>query len=189
MMKNSLYLILLLTTTIFSSCDIVNSKKNKGNKVLILKVDYQTNTFTGATESYHNKKTDSFTLKTLYIPPSDFGCIKVNFQEINHTIFNASIIWNGKGKIESPSTFNPSSNYKKVQEKNIVNPINGFENIFAENFKLDDYTPIWLAIQNLEIVRDYLANNPKEKVKLFLYTPSVGLGNPAEWEWIIFLKN
>jgi len=46
-----------------------------------------------------------------------------------------------------------------------------------------------MSVQSLVKVREYLSKNPKTPVKLFLYTPSVGAGNPEDWDWIIFLKN
>jgi hypothetical protein len=52
-----------------------------------------------------------------------------------------------------------------------------------------NYLPIWLSIQNKIKVREYLASNPNATVKLFLFSTRVGLGNPVEWDWIIFLKN
>ena len=27
-----------------------------------------------------------------------------------------------------------------------------------------------------------------QKVKLFLYKPSVGMGDPLDWDWIVYLK-
>ena len=36
-------------------------------------------------------------------------------------------------------------------------------------------------------VRDLLSSNPEQKVQYFLYRPSVGEGNPADWKWILFL--
>ena len=52
-----------------------------------------------------------------------------------------------------------------------------------------DYSSIWNSISNLEIVNNYLNTNPNGKINLFLYTPSVGIGNPADWDWYIILKN
>ena len=51
------------------------------------------------------------------------------------------------------------------------------------------YNEVWTSVQSLVKVRQYLYSNPNASVKLFLYTPSVGIGNPAEWDWIIFMKN
>ena len=48
---------------------------------------------------------------------------------------------------------------------------------------------IWNSINNLEVVSDYLDSNPNGKINLFLYTPGVGIGDPAYWDWYVFLKN
>jgi hypothetical protein len=42
---------------------------------------------------------------------------------------------------------------------------------------------------NILKVRQYLISNPTGVVHLYLYTPSVGFGNPADWKWIILMKN
>jgi hypothetical protein len=46
-----------------------------------------------------------------------------------------------------------------------------------------------MKVQNLVKVRQFLQSNPNQIVKLFLYTPSVGMGDPLEWDYFIFLKN
>ena len=52
-----------------------------------------------------------------------------------------------------------------------------------------DHQSIWAAIDNLETVKNYRESNPEVKISLFLYTPSVGIGNPEEWDWFVILKN
>ena len=52
-----------------------------------------------------------------------------------------------------------------------------------------DHQAIWAAIDNLEAVKNYRESNPEAKISLFLYTPSVGIGNPEEWDWFVILKN
>ena len=71
----------------------------------------------------------------------------------------------------------------------VVFPINGFENVFNPSNEVYNYDSIWLTIEKLQLVQDYLVSNPTASMKIFLYKPSVGMGNPVDWDWVIFLKN
>ncbi len=195
-------------TTLFSiafmllSCEETNIPTNQkeektklainkidGNKVLLLKVDYLTNTFEGGTELSFNKTTPTFTIKNKYVPPGDFGSIKFTYDELNETLFDGTIIWMGTGKINFPQNLLTQNEFELVKTKDIVYPSGGFENIFNPQNQTYDYGTIWQSVQVLVKVREYLNTNPTAKVKIFLYTPSVGVGNPKEWDWIIFIKN
>ena len=70
-----------------------------------------------------------------------------------------------------------------------LNYLRNGENVFNPNNSTYNYNEIWTSVQSLVKVRQYLNSNPNATVKLFLYTPSVGIGNPAEWDWIIVMKN
>jgi hypothetical protein len=54
--------------------------------------------------------------------------------------------------------------------------------------KTTDYNPVWYPVQQLIKVREYLQLNPEQTVKVYLYTPGVGVGDPEKWKWILFLK-
>jgi len=148
MNKNIFFIAVVIC--LFSSCeknDDLSKKGSTANKVLLLKVDFLTNTFEGG------------------------------------------IIWAGRGIINQPQNILPASQFDTVTTADIVNPTAGFENIFNLNNTVFDYALVWSSVQRLVKVREYLNANPNATVKLFLYTPSVGAGNPADWGWIIFMKN
>ena len=159
------------------------------DQVLILKVDYTTNTFEGAKELTFATNTADMTIKVEYEHPIDFGGIILYYKELNEILFSGSIVWLGTGGIGFPQNFVAADQFFKVNTTDFVTPVSGFENVFNPDNKTYDYTPIWSSIQNLAKVRAYLKSNPKATVKLFLYTPSVGVGNPAEWDWIVMMKN
>jgi hypothetical protein len=94
----------------------------------------------------------------------------------------------GKGEMSFPTNLIEPKNFEVAQIFNIVYP-KSFENIFNPNNQTFNYTPIWLSVQHYTKVREYLESNPQANAKIFLYTPSVGVGNPADWDWIIILKN
>ena len=58
------------------------------NKVLLLKVDYTTNTFEGGKELTFDSNTTTFSTNYQYVTPADFGSIKIFYKKIkNNRIF------------------------------------------------------------------------------------------------------
>lgn len=175
------------------SCSKVDFKKiqmNKtANKVLMLKVDYMTNTFEGGKEFTFAKSITAFTIIYEYKAPGDFGSIKLTYRELNEPLFDGTIIWEGLGKMIFPKNLQPASEFDAFITTDIVYPINGFRNVFNPGNETYDYNKVWMSIQYLVKVREYLKSNPNETVKIFLYMPSVGIGNPADWYWVVYLKN
>jgi hypothetical protein len=187
----------ILTITIFIltliSCskdndDIITPSTNQNN-VLVLKVDYNTNTFEGGKELSFSSTISNMTVINQYVPPSDFGSIKLIYQELNETLFDGTIVWNGLGQMNFPQNFLNANQFDRVLTADYVSPNSGFENVFNPNNATYNYNSIWASVQSLVKVRQYLISNPNATVKIFLYTPSVGIGNPAEWDWIVILKN
>lgn len=166
-----------------------NQVTPQSNKVLLLKVDYLTNQFEGGTETSYTTDTPAFTIKVDYIEPLDFGNIKLSYQELNETLFDGSMIWMGTGIISYPDSILPASTFTRVLTNDYISPDSGFVNLFNPQNIPYNYSQVWTSVQSLVKVREYLASNPYSPVKLFLYTPSTGPGNPAEWDWIIFMKN
>ena len=159
------------------------------NNVLVLKVDYNTNQFEGGKELSFTNTTTNMTVTNQYVSPSDFGSIKLKYQELNETLFDGTIVWNGLGQINYPQNLLDANQFDRVMTADYVTPISGFENVFNPNNSTYNYNTIWTSVQSLVKVRQYLISNPNATVKIFLYTPSVGIGNPAEWDWIIIMKN
>lgn len=171
----------------FYSCHPRDEYSN--SKLLMLKVDYLTNNFEGGKEALFLLPTSTFTIKTQYVSPGDSGNIRLIYQELDEIIFDGSIIWMGTGEIHIPQNILPANQFSHVLTSDYVYPRGGFENVFNPNEQEYDYSQIWSSVQGLVKVREYLRLNPNASVKLFLYTPSVGFGNPADWDWIIFIKN
>lgn len=186
-----LFSILLFSILISCSNDDVNSTnlQTSTNGVLMLKVDYTTNVFEGGKEFTFENSTSAMTITNEYITPGDFGNIKMIYQEINETLFDGSIIWMGLGQINFPQDVQAANQFAHVLTEDYITPPAGFENIFNLDNTTYDYNIMWSSVQSLVKVREYLTSNPNATVKVFLYTPSVGIGNPADWDWIIFMKN
>ena len=180
---------LSLVALLSVSCD--NDEQDKQDSyvssVLMLTVDYTTNTFTGGKELLFSKKSENFTISYEYAPPGDFGHIKLFYEEINEMLFYGTIIWMGLGRMEFPQNFLNANKFETVTTKDYVIPKNDFEDVFPQFETTFDYELIWNKVERLVKVREYLRSNPEQVVKMFLYTPSVGVGNPEDWYWIIFL--
>jgi hypothetical protein len=185
------YLLLFAVLFIQVSCDstpdnyVINQNPNK---VMLLKVDYETNTFEGGNETVFPSSTATFTVTNQVIPPGDFGNIKLFYSELNTKIFDGDIIWMGNGQIHFPTSFLSANQYNFINTLvPIADPV--FENVYNPDNTNYNYSEIFNAIRYLEIVNQYRASNPNATVKLFLYTPGVGVGDPTQWKWIFIIKN
>ncbi len=173
------------------------SKENNGkpspttssNNVLVLKVDYNTNQFEGGKELTFNDTSSNMSITNQFVAPADFGSIKLTYQELNEILFDGTIVWAGLGQVNYPQNLLNANQFDRVMTTDYVTPVAGFENVFNPDNTVYNYNAIWTSVQSLVKVRQYLYSNPNATVKIFLYTPSVGLGNPSEWDWFIFMKN
>jgi hypothetical protein len=166
--------------------------QDEANKVALLKVDFQTNQFEGGKE-LEFATSENFTISSTYTSPGDFGDVQLYYNELNEKIFDGTIIWMGTGEMSYPAEINLPASFVIMNENLEMPAINMFEPVmytqsayYPENI---NYAGIWNSIRNLEVVKTYRSTNPQGKINLFLYTPSVGIGNPADWDWYIFIKN
>jgi hypothetical protein len=165
--------------------------KKAVNHVLLLQVDYTTNKFEGGTEFNFSKQTNGFTIVNEYKAPGDFGWVKLIYKELNELLFEGTIHWMGTGKMIYPDKLEPANYFESTLTQDVYLPGKGFENIQHPNspdFEEEDYLNVWLAVQYLVKVREYLDANTDQQIKIFLYTPSVGVGDPLTWKWLIFLN-
>lgn len=187
----------ILSFTVFILTLISCSKENtrqassttNSNNVLVLKVDYNTNQFEGGKELTFTDTSSDMSITNQYVAPGDFGSIKFKYQELNEILFDGTIVWAGLGQVNYPQNLLNANQFDRVMTTDYVTPVSGFENVFNPDNTVYNYNAIWNSVQNLVKVRQYLYSNPNATVKLFLYTPSVGFGNPADWDWYIFMKN
>jgi hypothetical protein len=187
-------IIFILFVGLIFSCDNDSEPviQNEANKVILLKVDFLTNEFEGGLE-FEFSTSESFTISSTYNPPGDFGDIQLYYSELNEKIFDGTIIWLGSGETSYPEEINLPENFATIDENLELPESSMFETVMYDEFayypETIDYSSIWNSMRNLEIVKIYRNSNPQGKINLFLYTPSVGIGNPAEWDWYIYIKN
>lgn len=181
-------LILLFLTLFLICCTDDNEHKSRsGNTILLLRVDFTTYNFEGGHEQQISEVitgSDTIPISVNYKAPGDFGNISLYYQPTNTLLFDGSIIWMGTGKISYPKRFEPADSYARL-----VTPIekpddSRFQCLFGT--PPADYSLIWNSISRLKIVSDYLKSH--KKIGIFLYTPSVGIGNPKEWDWFLIMN-
>lgn len=162
------------------------------NKVMLLKVDYLGNVFEGGVE-LEFPDADTFTISSQYNPPGDFGDVSLYYEETGQPLFMGSIIWMGTGNMVFPCFMNMPDEFVSLVTPVPMPATDQFEKVMYDEFAFYpdpiNYAAIWDAIDDLQQVQAYRQSNPNAKVNLFLYTPSVGIGNPAEWDWYVILKN
>lgn len=179
---------------VVSACqkDGDNNDASVSKKLILLKVDYLTYDFEGGQQielAPYSNQSDTLPLTVNYVQPSDFGNLSIYYQSTNTSglVFDGSVIWAGTGARAFPTTLVADSAFTTGT------PLG---DIADSEFQLVHYDvsgqpvyydSIWNGIKNLEIV-NYCRSNNSTKMGLFLYQPSVGVGNPAEWDWYIVME-
>lgn len=178
-------LLLLIGLMILISCSKDN-EPGAPNKVLLLQVDYMTHTFEGGKEltmRANISQADTLPISVDYKPAGDFGYIALYYGPNHEMIFNGSIIWMGTGQRAYPESMEPANEFKELNDKLAMPEISRFQNFNSEP---DDYSTIWNAVCQLEIVKEYMESH--KKIGLILYARSVGFGDPNEWDWYIIMN-
>ncbi len=191
-----LLLLMLFTALSILSCSEDNDDnliaENNTNKVALLKVDFLTNAFEGGKELTF-ESSSSFTIETSYQAPGDFGSVQLMYDELDQPLFDGTIIWMGLGERLYPESLQNVGDFETISEPVEMPSEAMFENVMYSEFAYYpddlDYSLLWDSIKNLKIVEDYTSNNPNAMIKVFLYTPSVGIGNPADWDYYLILKS
>lgn len=162
---------------------------NTQEEVALLKIDYLTTTFEGGTTWTFNPHS-TFTIVPTYSAPGDFGNLKLTYQEENTQLFDGDIHWMGKGNLNYPASISAAATFATTSST-LQQPV--FEEIeysgYPSNHPTTVPSDLWQEIKDLQLVEDYLTSNPTGKIHFFLYTPSVGIGDPADWDWIVYLKD
>lgn len=196
-MKNKLLLMglcLLLMACSEETTAPLDNNPQEGNKVLMLKVDLLTSEFEGGKELTF-EEASTFTIATNYNVPGDFGDIKLKYEELDAPLFEGTIHWMGLGEISYPvidpvPSFDTIENAVAIPDEALRDVVEYIDGMPVEEWPYaPNYEEIWGAIDNLELVKEYRESNPNAKVHFFLYTPSVGVGDPADWDWFVILKN
>ena len=173
---------------------MVDSIVGKENDILVMKVDYMTFKFMGySTVKIADALSDADTIPfcTEYKDPCDFGYIKLYYgrKDSGNLLFNGSIVWAGCGKMEYPKDFVTC----RSNMMDIIYPGQSRFSFFdggSHYTVTDEYElkRIWQTITPMEAFQWYYGRTAK-KVAVYLYTPSVGMGDPADGYYLVFVEN
>ena len=168
----------------------ITASQTPTNKIMIFKVSYLNYIFKGAKEIILSNSVQTFDSLPFRITRQglDFGNITLFHKSTNDSIFDGSIIWMGSGKIKFPAKFDTSAAFVKLNYYMMIPDSTRFQFVYYVYSPTSiDFDKLWSALNNLEIVKQYLVFN--KKIAIYLYTPSLGIGNPYEWNRIVFMSN
>lgn len=171
---------------------MVNAIVGKSNDVLVMMVDYMTLNCMGYTtvkiaDELAASDTIPFCIESK--DPSDFGFVKLYYGRNvpGNLLFSGTIVWMGCGKMDYPTGF-------VMGKSNLFNipsmGENGMSYIGGGSEDLDkrEQLRIWQSVSKMESFQWFYSRTQK-KVAVYLYTPSVGMGDPADWYYLVFVEN
>lgn len=174
----------------FTESDLQETDLQK--HILISKVDYLTFRYKGfyalnVTDKLNTGNEIPFVSE--YHAPADFGYIKLFYRNTDNLLMDGTIIWAGCGELNFPDTFRaglPMDNglpYPGQSRISFINDGGHYETVTDER----DLQYIWQSVSRQKEFQHYYGNSSK-KVAVYLYTPSVGIGNPADAYYLVFTE-
>lgn len=173
-----------------------------GKDILIAKVDYMTFEYGGFySMNVTNKQNEGNEIPFLadYMSPGDFGYIKLYYRDQSNLLMDGSIIWAGCGELNFPETFvkgNSSNTYvpEYTMKRGLSFPSDRISYIDADGSYVQDVDEsdndlgyIWQTLSAQDEFMSYYEQTSK-KVAVYLYQPSVGMGDPYEWYYMVFVE-
>ena len=131
--------------------------------------------------------------------PSDGGYVKLYYRDESNLLMYGTIIWNGCGELIYPNAFVKGGNVdtyvpEYTMKRSLLFPSDRISYIDADgNYVQDvdesdnDLGYIWQTLSAQEEFMSYYEQTAK-KVAVFLYAPSVGVGDPYEWYYMVFVE-
>ncbi len=174
----------------FTESDLQQSDLQK--HILISKVDYLTFRYKGFYALNVTNKLNSgneIPFVSQYQAPGDFGYIKLFYRNTDNLLMDGSIIWSGCGELNFPDSFRaglPMDNalpYPGQSHIAFINDGGHYETVTDER----DLQYIWQSVSRQKEFQHYYGNSSK-KVAVYLYTPSVGIGDPADAYYLVFTE-
>lgn len=174
----------------FTESDLKESDLKKD--ILISKVDYQTFQYKGFYALNVSGKTNDGELIPIiseYQPAGDFGFIKLYYRNTGNLLVDGTIVWSGCGQLAFPEPFRAGLPVKEAI------PFQGIEH-FARLGEDGQYTEtvnewemkhIWQSVSYQKEFQHYFGNSTK-KVAVYLYAPSVGMFDPYEAYYLVFVE-
>ena len=174
----------------FTQSDLNEADLHK--HILISKVDYLTFRYRGFYALNVSGKLDSGTeipFVAEYHPAADFGDIKLFYRNKNNLLMSGTIIWMGCGVLDFPASFRAGYPYVArdafpgQEHFAFINEQGEYTVVTDES----DLQHVWQSVSGQQEFQHYYANSSK-KVAVYLYRPSIGMGNPADAYYLVFTE-
>ncbi len=182
---------LALTVILGVSCDKVPVEyiEYTPGEVVVLMVDYTTNRFMGGYTVPVEFIGGDFGLEADYNSPGDFGDVTIYEKETGTKLFAGDIIWMGRGERTFPEEILPAKEFARTSKSSSpeLERFYPVENGWTDGDD-DEINKVWKSVKNLDIVHQAIENAPNTDVYMYLYRRSVGVGDPADWYWLIFIR-
>lgn len=174
----------------FTESDLENADLQK--HILISKVDYLTFRYKGfyalnVTNKLNTGNEIPFVAD--YRSPGDFGYIKLYYRNTNNLLMDGTIIWAGCGALNFPDSFRAGHRLASGMPYPGQGRIAFINNEGHYTAVTDEYELqcIWQTLSHQQEFRHYYTHSSK-RVAVYLYTPSVGVGNPADAYYLVFTE-
>lgn len=160
----------------------------------ILLVDYETYALQGGNVSHYELcdscDDEGLPFEAIYQSPMDFGSMKFIYTETGDTVFDATIIWAGRGNIGYPSTFlEPGAFGLETVSEALPPDVDYYAHDglpwTPDQDTIERTSRAWDAVNNLDIVHAY-AEKPY-RVGFYLYPPTLGVFDPSVAQWVVFV--
>ena len=174
----------------FTESDLQETDLQK--HILISKVDYLTFRYKGFYALNVTNKLNSgneIPFLSQYQSPGDFGYIKLFYRNTDNLLMDGTIIWSGCGHLNFPDNFRaglPMDNglpYPGQSRISFINDGGNYVTVTDER----ELQYIWQSVSRQKEFQHYYGNSSK-KVAVYLYTPSVGVGDPADAYYLVFTE-
>lgn len=166
--------------------------------ILIAKVDYMTFEYRGFySMNVTNKLSEGNEIPFFadYMSPGDDGYIKLYYRDESNLLMFGTIMWMGCGVLHFPETFvkgnssethiTGNSQYPGNEKISFIND-NGIYTMEINHTETDLHY-VWQTLSDCEEFMSYY-NQTHKKVAVYPYTPSVGVGDPYDWYYLVFVE-
>jgi hypothetical protein len=161
-------------------------RENVAGKYVLLQIDYQTFAFEGGKVfeiTGAAPVVGSLPVFVTYTPPGDFGDLGIYSSLDSSQLFFGTIVWAGSGERTFPAELDPVSAFATTETVPDMLPIIEDLNPQPEPDRIDE-GELWSAVHNLQIMVD-AATTEGSRFGWVLYPRSVGIGDPAEWDYYL----
>lgn len=174
----------------FTESDLKESDLHKD--ILICKVDYLTFRYKGFYALNVSGKTnngDLIPITSEYMSPCDFGFIKLYYRNTGNLLVDGTIVWSGCGQLAFPESFRAGL---PLQETISFPGTEHFARLgedgqYVETVSEWEMKHIWQSVSYQKEFQHYFGNATK-KAAVYLYAPSVGLFDPYDAYYLVFVE-